>query len=147
MVNWDLFYFGLHGTYVTGTGYKNVQSVQMGFRTDWLMSPSLSLSIDPMYSYVSDGRRLFSLGGDVTVMPITSLKLQLSGFLGKRAYYFNPELLTIYNQDQTQSFLVSGRVEYALWGPLTLVGAYQSTTFTGYKIQYATVGLKGFFTF
>ena len=145
--NWDLFYFGIHGSYVNGTGYKNIQSVQVGLRTDWLLSPTMSFSIDPLYSYISDGRKLYSIGGEFVVVPFPSFKIQASGSVGRRAYYFNPELLTIFNQDQTQSLLWGGRIEYGIWGPISLVGSYQSTKFTGYTIQYATAGIKGFFTF
>ncbi len=145
--NWDLFYFGIHGSYVNGTGYKNIHSVQAGLRTEWLLSPTMSMSIDPLYSYVSDGRKLFSVGGEFVAVPFTSFKIQASGSVGRRAYYFNPDLLTIFNQDQTQSLLWGGRIEYGVWGPITLVGSYQSTTFTGYTIHYATAGIKGFFTF
>ena len=147
MYNLDLFYFSFHNAFVNTVGYKNVQSFQTGLRTDWLFLPAVSFSLDPVYSQISDGRKLFSIGGEITLLPFSSLKIQASGFVGKRAYFFNSELLTIFNQDETQNSLIGGRVEYGIWGPITIIASYQSTKFSGYSITYSTIGLKGFITF
>jgi hypothetical protein len=77
--------------------------------------------------------------------PWQPLVLQLSGVLGKRAYYFDPDLLTVFNQDDTQEHLWGVRAEYTIGGVFTLIGSYQSTGFTGYTVNYTAVGVRARF--
>jgi hypothetical protein len=66
--------------------------------------------------------------------------LLASAVFGKRAYYFDPDLLTIFNQDETQESLWTVRTEYTIGGVATLIGSYQSTGFTGYTVKYPASG-------
>ena len=71
-----------------------------------------------------------------------TLSLKLYGFGGERAYYYDEDLLTMFNQNETQKNLVSLRVEYDIVKELTLIGNYQYTEFQNYIIRYYVGGLK-----
>lgn len=145
--NWDLFYFGFSYTYLEVSGYKEITSHQAGPRLAWLISPLVVLSAAPLYSHLSDGRKLFSLLVQSSFNFSSEFFFQLSGSVGERAYYFHPDLLTLYNQDDTQRTALGVRCEYEIWKPITLVASYQHSSFAGYTVQYATIGVKGAFAF
>jgi hypothetical protein len=145
LYNVDLLFVGPTYTYVNVTGYKIVQCHQVGLHGELLMDPALSMSISPLYTTLTDGRSLFSVSAGMSYSPWQPLVLQLSGAFGRRAYYFNPDLLTIFNQDETQEHLWGVRAEYTIGGVFTLIGSYQSTGFTGYTVHYTAVGVRARF--
>jgi hypothetical protein len=145
--NWDLFYFGFSYTYLEIFGYKYIMSHQAGIRFDWLMSPSLVISMAPLYSQMSDGRKLFSISAQSSYYLFSELLFHISVSFGERAYYFHPDILTLYNQNETQHTVLGVRCEYIFWEPLTLLASYQSSNFDGYTVQYATIGVKGLLSF
>ncbi len=142
LYNVDLFYVGATYTFMSVRGYTNVRSNQIGLQGDWLLDPALSVSIRPLYSRVTDGRSLISVGGEVSYAPWRTLLLRMSGMVGKRAYYFNSDLLTVFNQDETQKSLWGIRMEYTVTSGLTLIGSYQSAGFSGYTVRYAAIGAR-----
>jgi hypothetical protein len=140
LYNADLLYFGATYTFMSVRGYSTVRCHQLGLQGDWLIDPALRLSVRPLYTRVTDGRSLISVTGEVTYVPWQSLLLQVSGMMGKRAYYFNPDHLTVFNQDETQKSLIAVRTEYTFTPGVTLIGSYQSAGFLGYSVRYATIG-------
>ncbi len=143
MLNWDLFYFSAHGTRISVQGYKDLSSVQAGLKIDWLCSDNIEFSLDPLFTSVTDGRSLFSTTLSGVVSPIRSVTITAAVTAGERVYYYDPDIMAIFNQNETQSSALSGKIEYAFWGPFTAIGSYETTRFTGYTIRYATLGLKG----
>jgi hypothetical protein len=145
LYNVDLFFVGPTYTYVNVRGYKTLQCHQVGLQGEWVIDPAFSVSLTPLYTTLTDGRSLVSATAGMTYSPVQPLVLQVSGVLGKRAYYFNPDLLTIFNQDETQESLWSVRAEYTIGGVATLIGSYQSTGFTGYTVKYLALGVRARF--
>jgi hypothetical protein len=143
--NVDLFFFGPAYTYVNVRGYKTLQCHQVGLHGEWIIDPAFSVSVAPLYTTLTDGRSLVSATAGMKYSPVEPLVLQVSGVWGKRAYYFNPDLLTVFNQDETQENLWSVRAEYTVGGIVTLIGSYQSTAFTGYTVKYLALGVRGRF--
>jgi hypothetical protein len=96
----------------------------------------------PAYSWVQDGRRLYSTVFRANFVPAPRLLLKAGGMVGQRAYYFDNELFTIYNQNETQSEWVFGQAEYDLWHHVIVVAEFIHTHFQNYDINYSVLGLK-----
>ena len=61
--------------------------------------------------------------------------------LGERAYFYDEDLLVIFNQDETQKKLFLGKLELNLSKNLSLPFIYQYSDFETYKIDYASAGI------
>ena len=142
LYNKDLFYFGLAFDYSNLTGYQVLVIKHYGGSILWIPKPEVSIEIKPVYTSVTDGRRLYSASISLTYLPVKFLLLKLYGSIGERAYYYDEDLLTMFNQNETQKNLVTFRVEYDILDKLTLVGVYEYTEFESYIIRYYVLGLK-----
>lgn len=147
-----LYYFGLHYTFANANGILNIDSLnkqqvhQITGRIDHIFSPSVYLSIRPNVSILSDGRNLYSVAGKATCFLYPSLAVKVNGFVGRRAYYFDSDILTIFNQDETQQYQAGIQIDYYPFYHLLISAGYQNTKFQSYKINYFVAGLRyGFF--
>jgi len=142
LYNFDLFFIGLNYTYLKLDGPLSVTSNQIGSDFIWQSSPKFILSIKPLYTKVSDGRSLFSTNVKFAFPISSTVLLSAEGSFGERAYYFNPDLLTIYNQNQTQTTTISARVEFDLSKSIKLIASCQYAKFDAFNIKYFIGGLK-----
>lgn len=140
--NVDLVFLGLTYTYENVSGNKDLQCHQFGLTGEWLIDPSFSASVSPLYTTLTGGRTLKSVSAGMSFSPWQPLVIHAFGVIGKRAYYFNPENLTVFNQDETQKKLWGVRGEFLVGGAVTIVGSYQSTDFVGYSVEYFTIGAR-----
>lgn len=159
LYNFDLFYYknlyylGFSFTYLKAKGILNVSGLskqkvsQVTLRFEKILSNDLFVSIKPNYSQLSDGRKLYSLSGKFHYLLSSQLLLKAGGMIGKRAYYFDSDLLTIYNQDYTQTSLYFGQLEYSVSTSIKLISSYQRTKFQNYSINYFILGIKSNFFF
>lgn len=147
LYNVDLFYLGASVTYLNLIGFKAVESQQYELNIGWVISPGLSLFLKPNFSSVSDNRKLYSAGAKLTYLPVSSLIISLGGFIGSRAYYFNSDLLTIYNQNDTQKMGGDIRAEYWISEKLKVIGSYQYLKFDQFRINYFVGGIYLAFPF
>lgn len=138
----NMFYYGLAGTYIKQSGLTSLSIFQVIPRIEWALSSSLFLSFKPNYTYVSDKRSLFSIAGYVSWKPTENLFLKVGGFFGKRALYFDTDLLTIYNQNDTQTKLYSVQLDYFAFKNLKITSGYQRANFSFYTIDYYYIGLR-----
>jgi hypothetical protein len=143
--NVDLFFLGLTYTYANVSGNNDLRCHEAGLTGDWLIHPSFSLSVNPLYTAVTDGRALVSVSAGISYSPWKPIMLHAFGTIGKRAYYFNPENLIVFNQDETQTRLWGVRGELSVVGDFAIVGCYQSSGFVGYTINYLTIGARARF--
>ena len=117
---------------------------QKSFDAKW------SATVRPYYSELDDGRKLYSalikvqyknafrlLGGSPT--PIA---LRFGGMVGKRAYFFDPDNLSLYNQYETQRLQLLADASIYFWHGYSLSLMYQYNKFLTYSISYYTVGIK-----
>ncbi len=141
--NWDMFYFRADYTHLDLQGYKNVVARQVSIGAEWVASESISLTVSPLYSTLTDGRNLFGVTVGGTFIPAAPLTIRCTGFMGARAYFFDPDLLVEYNQDATQKYLAGLSAEYSVIPELKVSCAYHVTGFSDYTIRYASVGLIG----
>ncbi len=135
-------YLGFSYTYLNLKGIKNLTGNQLNFTFDWIVNSKLTLSIYPNYTIVTDGRNLSSVSARVSYLPVSWFKIITGGFLGKRAYYFNPSYLTLLNQNETQTGAYNIKAEFYFVKPIDIIAAYQYLQFQKYKIVYFTAGLK-----
>ena len=142
LYNFDLYFIGVSYTYTNLNGLSSVNSNQIGADFIWNTSSNFILSIKPLYTKVSDGRSLVSSNIKFDFPISTKVRFSAEGSFGKRAYYFNPDLLTIYNQDETQKTTISVRGEYQLFKFLRLITSYQYAEFDSFNIKYIIGGLK-----
>ena len=139
----NMFYFGIAGTYLNeNNNLENLNVFQVTPRIEWVLSSKLFLSLKPNYTYVSDKRSLFSIAGYVSWNAIGNLYIKVGGFLGERALYFDTDLLTIYNQNVTQTQLYSVQLDYVAFKNTKLTAGYQRSNFSSYSINYFFVGLR-----
>ncbi len=149
----NLYYLGFSYTYLHAKGNLNITRLtqqnasQLTLRFEKIFSNDFFLSIKPNYSQISDGRKLYSLSGKFHYLLSSQLLLKAGGMIGKRAYYFDSDLLTIYNQDYTQTSLYFGQLEYSVSSSIKLISSYQHTKFQNYSINYFILGIKSNFFF
>jgi len=149
----NLYYLGAAYTHENLIGYKNEITDQFTLRIDKIMNPFLYMSFRPNFTYTRQvnnvnntnpdySRKLFSASLNFYYRINPGFNLKLGGFFGQRAYYFDSDILTIFNQDNTQKYQAYGQIDYNLFGSLKLILSYQHTKFDDFSINYYTLGLK-----
>ncbi|MCK6603372.1 MAG: hypothetical protein L6Q59_00610 [Ignavibacteriaceae bacterium] len=141
------FYLSAGATYLNVDGFKPVDVYSGVLRADYVPSWYFSLTLAPQYTKVSDGRSMFGLNVKLNWMINNNLIFRGSAFTGERAYHFDSDLFTIYNQDETQKLLLSGTIEHRLFNSVALQLSYQYNDFTNYQVNYYIAGIKTNFTF
>jgi hypothetical protein len=138
----DEFYLGAAYMHLNETGYKKQITDQVTLRFEKILSYHFFISFKPSYSRLLDGRNLFSAALKSHYLVNPDLLLKFGGFGGERAYYFDTDLLTIFNQDDTQRYQLFAQAEYSFFKELTIILSYQHTKFTAFEINYLVAGLK-----
>lgn len=142
LYNIDFLYLGVSFDYSNLIGYQALVIKHYGASILWIISQNFSAELKPLYTSVTDGRKLYAASLAFNYSPSKSLTLKIFGFGGERTYYYDEDLLTMFNQNETQKFLTSFRIEYAIVKELTLIGNYQYTEFQDYTIRYYVGGLR-----
>ena len=138
-----MFYYGIAGTYVSeNNGYTNLSSLQLKLKIEYILSPSIFISLKPAFTYVSDNRNLFSASINATWNPFSTLYFKVGGVIGKRALYFDTELLTMFNQNETQSLLYSAQLDYVLFNSIRISSGILHTQFSSFNIDYYFGGIR-----
>ncbi len=140
--NLGRFYFGFNYTFLNQIGYWNLQVQTLEPSIDWVIDPTFVLRVTPTFTKLTDNRNLTSIHLKLSYYPLSNLFFHADGFAGERAYYFNSELLTFFNLNQTQKNLFGIKVEYLPVDLLKLIVSYQYTEFTTHSINYISAGLK-----
>lgn len=138
----NMFYLGLAGTYIEQNGLSSLKAFQITPKVEWVFSKDLYLSIKPNFTHVSDNRKLFSVAGYVSWNALENIYMKVKGFIGKRALYFDTDLLTIYNQNDTQKKLYSLQLDYIAFKNYKVTVGYQYSHFTSYYIDYYYLGIS-----
>jgi hypothetical protein len=146
--NLDAFYtnyFSFIGgsyTFHKKGGFETKEIAQVMLRLEHIPHWRVLLSVKPTYTRVSDGRELFGTSLRFHYLPFDYFLFKLHGFIGERAYFFDPDLLVLYNQDETQKYLAAAQLEYFLSLNFSLIGGFQHTSFGSYKINYYILGIR-----
>ncbi|MBX2976154.1 MAG: hypothetical protein KF721_08465 [Ignavibacteriaceae bacterium] len=144
----NMILVGLSLTHINSNGILNSNLLnnqkinQLTLRLDYTFSPSLLFSLKPNYTNLTDGRRLYSVASRITFFPINSLAIKLFGFAGERAYYFDNDLLTNFNQDETQKSQIGVQLDYYPSYYTLISAGFQYTKFTSFTINYFFIGIR-----
>lgn len=143
------FYFGGGISYMDAKGIltkdslKQQKVLQTTLRIEEVISPELFVSIKPTHSYSSaDGRSLFSTALKISYIPCGGASLKAGGFIGRRTGYFDSDLLTVFNQIETQKEQYFIQFEQNVDDMFTLSASAMRTAFDGYRIDYFVLGFK-----
>lgn len=141
------YYFGLSYNYLKLNGFLSREVNNYSAKFDWI--PHWRILIAPYFNYtnINDERNLFGFGLKLNYLLFYDLLLKTNVFKGERAYSFDSETLTIFNQDETQNLLLSIKGEYFFTYGFSFNAAYLYTKFNDYNINYFSLGLKGFFNY
>ncbi len=136
------FYFGTAYSFYKINDEVNTISNQVTLRLDWIINPIIYLSIRPNFTHAINKQKFLSLSGKLSFSPTSKFTLKAAGAIGKRIYYFDNNLLIIFNQPEIQKSLLTLQCDYNLLEELTITGGFQKTEFSGYTINHFIIGLK-----
>lgn len=125
--------------------FKEVQNTnQLTMRMDYPLTEGVTVSVIPgWFTSQRDKRSLFSMLFKLQYQYSELLRLKAGGMAGNRAYYFDNDLLTLFNQDETQTQNFNAQIDYRVTGAVSVAALYVHSEFTGYQINYLGAGIKG----
>jgi len=125
---------------------------QLTGRIGVMLTPRWRAIARPNFAEVEDGRKLYSMAAKVIYMPHRRWTLSGGGFIGERAYYFDNDLLVIFNQNDTQRGSVFGEAEFHAGRGFSITAEYLYTQFDyspvfpvpgkDYDIRYVVAGVR-----
>jgi hypothetical protein len=145
------WFAGASGTFTKANGFLTPDSLreqtilQIVLRIEYYFNRELFFSVKPAYTNAQDGRKLISATWKVLYRPFDEFLLKASAAIGQRAYYFDTDQLTIFNQDQSQRSLYSLQAEYSLPFNTDIIAAAISTQFANYHVNYFAAGIRSRF--
>lgn len=140
--NYKNLFWGAEYIHQNVIGFNNLKADHYILRFENIFNYNLYGSIRPAYVRLTDGRSLLSISGKIHYLPLYQLLLKAGGHYGNRAYYFDNDLLTIYNQNDTQKYSAWLQAEYAFIKEFALIASFQHSAFTSYSINYYIAGVK-----
>lgn len=141
----DWYYFGTSYSFYNQTGFENTHSHQLTIRLEKILSDEFFISIKPHFTALKDSKILFAAYAKLHYAPIYNFVLKAGGFTGERKYYFDSDLLTIFNQNAVQKHQIFGQIEYSPANFMKLIAGYQHNKFTDFSVDYLYAGIKGNF--
>lgn len=144
--NWN--YVGIAYNYFKASkGFQILKAQSLTLRFDTFLDYNTYLSIRPNLYVENSGKNYFSVSSKLTRW-ITSDFVASGIFVaGNRRYYFDNDLLTIYNQYDIQKIVAGLNLDYSLINEITISGGYQYTKFENFEINYVFLGLRTKLTF
>lgn len=139
--NWN--YFGLGVNYTnSGKGYDTLKAYNLSLRYEFFLDYYTYLSFRPNFYFENSNKKLFSITSKLTHWFSPDFIGNINLTLGSRRYYFDNDLLTIYNQYETQKLVVGGSIDYSIIDEITVSAGYQHTKFESFSVNYLFVGLR-----
>lgn len=141
------FHYGTGYAYFNEKGGTNLVSNQIYFRTDFY--PHYKFLINTILSahLISDNRKQTSLQITAYYFPFYELALRGSFTVGSRSIFYNPDLMVLNNQHETQISNYSVQLSYNFYKNFTGILQYQNSKFSSYQVDYFVFGIKSHFTF
>ena len=153
---------GVEYAYFSGNGQSyghsaasqtpRLESHQFTGRVTCLLTPWFSLTARHNFVHVTDGRKLYSLAVKAVYAPKYRWLVSVGGMVGERTYYFDNDLLVVFNQNDNQRGMLFGEVEGPLWKWFSFTAEYIYAPFeyvtvggipgTDYTVRYAVAGIK-----
>lgn len=140
--NYGYYYsMGIGYTRTKLSGYKGIKVDQYTARYQFVPEYHWFFGVKPIYAKANDGRSYFSCNFRVNYLIIPYLIGKVSYTLGNRVYYFDNDLLTIFNQDQTQNKNFGIELDY-YWGKSVIQAGWQYNEFEKEPTRYLILGFK-----
>lgn len=140
-------YYGIGYSFFSQKGNNKINASQLYLRTDYYPNYKILISLIPSLHFVSDKTKYLSLQTSITYFPIYELSINSTFTFGSRKFYYNPDLMILFNQLETQKGNYSLRVNYNFYKNLVGSLIYQKSKFTNYEIDYFVIGLRAPFYF
>lgn len=141
------FYYGIGYSAFSQKGLNKINSSQIYLRADYYPHHKFLITLIPSFHLISDNSKYLSLQTSITYFPIYELSLNSTFSVGARKFYYNPDLMVLFNQIDTQTGNYSFRVNYNFYKNFVASLIYQKSKFTNYEIDYFVIGLKAPFYF
>lgn len=141
----DWYYLGAAYSYLNQIGFPNTSSHQVTLRLEKILSNEFFISIKPNLTIPENDRTLVSVYSKLHYAPITNLIFKVGGFAGQRIFYFDSDLLTIFNQNYIQKYQIFAQVDYLPLDLIKLTAGYQHNKFTDFTVDYLYAGIKANF--
>lgn len=136
------FYYGAGFCYFEQKGNNKLNAKQLYLRTDYYPYYKVLLNSIVSSHFISDGRKEASLQLSIFYFPVYELSLKGCFSIGARSIYYNPDLMVLYNQLETQTSNYSFQVNYNFYKNLVASIQYQRANFSKYQIDYFILGIK-----
>lgn len=143
----DSWYLGSSYMHSNLIGFYALQTNQLTFRIEKIISLLTFLSVKPTYIRTNDNRDFFSVYAKFHYQVSDEILLKLGGFIGDRINYFDSDLLTFFNQEEVQKYQVFTQGDYDILKWLRLTASYQLTEFENFRINYIVLGIKSMLYF
>ncbi|MCS7053158.1 MAG: hypothetical protein NZM09_05435 [Ignavibacterium sp.] len=142
--NWQ--YYGVGFNYFNSSkGWQIVESGNLTLRYEAFLDYYNYLSVRPNIYLENKGKKLISISSKFIHWFNSDFLANISLTIGKRKYYFDNDLLTIYNQYETQKFVFGVALNYSLFNYLTISSGYQHKKFEEYNVNYFFLGFRSEF--
>lgn len=138
----DWNYFGAAYAHLNQIGSASVSSHQVTLRLERILSNEFFISLKPNFVHLDNGKNLFSAAVKIHYAPLYDLIFKAGGFAGERIFYFDSDLLTIFNQNFIQKSQIFAQVEYSPIAELKFIAGYQHNKFTDFNVNYLYAGIK-----
>jgi len=139
--NWN--YVGIAYNYFKASkGFQILKAQSLTLRFDTFLDFFTYLSIRPNLYIENSSKKFFSVSTKLTRWITSDFVVSGTLVAGKRRYYFDNDLLTIYNQYDLQKIVAGFNLDYSLIDEVTISGGYQYTKFENYEINYVFLGLR-----
>lgn len=140
-------YYGAGYSFFQQNGNNKIRAHQIYTRIDYY--PDYKVLIDGILSshLISDGRKQASVQLSLYYFPVYEFSIKGSFTIGARSIFYNPDLMVLYNQIETQTSNYSVQVNYNFYKNFVAAIQYQRANFSSYQINYFVLGIKSTFYF
>ena len=148
LYNSNLYFFGLSGNYITLDGFFNLNIKHYSAVVKRLFGANILFSAAFIQSIISDGRNLSSVKIDLNYKISNSFSVHGSSAFGERAYFYDDQILTIFNQNETQKLDLSLGAKYFITLNFSFIINYSFTEFASslqseaYNVSYFAAGIS-----
>ncbi len=141
----DWNYVGGSYTYINQTEITPLSAHQITLRLERILTNEIFISLRPNFTRTSNRKNLFSSAFKIHYAPISELIVKVGGFYGQRMFYFDSDLLLMFNQNYIQKYQMFGQIEILPTQTWKFLFGYQHTKFDDFSINYLYAGIKANF--
>lgn len=122
-----------------------VKANEVGLRFEYIPHYRVFISIKPTYTQLRVKEKYFGVQTTFNYLLFYNLLISTNFSFGDFKYYFDPDILTFFDQYETQTFKAGAKIEYTFLDNYKLVLSYNHNKFDKYEINYFTVGVRSSF--